>query len=349
MWALRDAAAANGHYSSPQQASDFFGRIANEISAACANGKLECKRQLVADMPPIDWSDVVRRMLSRYVDAFHLLVLVNPPLNLNVSAGSASALAPALRFLNDPLYTRSAEKPGIDTYTISGWYNNRKADWITADVKTSSGKAVGFQFDRLASPDVQLNSKEPGARNQHFLLSTRCNDGCVAHFRAPEGDIIQLTLRDFRTAPFEIWLGKGKFHVERTSYQPDPDYARSRLDEFCRQIRDLVMTYYSWLFLPILTIGVISFLVSGLRYWRKAVWNVCFLMALVGWGLAFERTTLLLLIDSSSFPALNPFYLSPAYFMLVSGAVFSIAALLQLASDNQPSMRNRVSGPMKER
>ena len=113
LWALRDAAWTTGHYSSPQEASAFFGRIADEISAACANGELECKPQLIAEMPPINRPDVIRRLLLRSVDAFHLLVMSNPPLQLNMSGGTESNLATALRFLNYPLHTRSAESSAL--------------------------------------------------------------------------------------------------------------------------------------------------------------------------------------------------------------------------------------------
>ena len=66
VWALRDAAAKSGHYSSPAEASAFYGRIADEITAACGRGALDCSPQLIAEMPPINWADVVGRMPSLY-------------------------------------------------------------------------------------------------------------------------------------------------------------------------------------------------------------------------------------------------------------------------------------------
>ena len=55
-------------------------------------------------------------------------------------------------------------------------------------------------------------------------------------------------------------------------------------------------------------------------------------MALVCWGLVFSRTALLLLIDVTSFPALNGGYLAPAYYLLVAAAVLSITAWAQNCS-----------------
>jgi hypothetical protein len=124
MWALRDAAWSSGHCSSPSAASAFFGRLADDILAACKSGKLECESQLIAELPPIRWLDVIRRMLPRYVDAFNLLTLRDLPLHLDIdrSNGSENDLARALRFLNYPLHTRPAEIYTRESYTLSGWY-----------------------------------------------------------------------------------------------------------------------------------------------------------------------------------------------------------------------------------
>jgi hypothetical protein len=57
---------------------------------------------------------------------------------------------------------------------------------------------------------------------------------------------------------------------------------------------------------------------------------VCFAIAAACWTLAFVRTTLLVVIEATSMPVLHAGYLAPAYFMLVSAAVLSVAASLQL-------------------
>ena len=338
MWALRDAAASTGHYSSPREASEFFRRLADEISTACEAGKLDCKFQLIAEMPPIHWADVIRRMLPRYVDTFRLLILRNPPLHLNMSNGSEIALARDLRFLNYPLHMRSAEFPTIN-YTLSGWYYAPKGAWIAVEVRTPTGTVVSSRFERLGSPDIAQYFKDSDASNQRFSLFTRCSDACVLILRTPEGVTIQKTFAELQKTPIVFNLDKGQFYTDRTDHQPDPEYELSRFDRLCDQIRNTIAMSYSSIFLPILAIGFVAFLVSALAFWRRAIWNVCFMMASVCWALAFELATLLILIDSSSLPALNYHYLAPAYFMLVSAAVLSIAALLQLFQSGHEALR----------
>ena len=191
------------------------------------------------------------------------------------------------------------------------------------------------RFQRQASPDIQKTFKDPNASNQRFLLSTRCSDDCVLRFRTSEDEAIDKTLEELREAPIGFDLGGGRVFIDTAGFQPDPEYTPSPFDGLCVQIRNATMISYSWLFLPILVFGSIIFLYSALVFWKRAIWNVCFMMALVCWGLAYARTTLLLLIDLTSFPAFNAFYLAPAYFMLVSGAVLSIAAWIQLSQSSR--------------
>lgn len=57
-WALRDAAARAGHHRSPAEASAFYGTIADEIGSACEKKRLDCERQLFAELPPYSWSQL---------------------------------------------------------------------------------------------------------------------------------------------------------------------------------------------------------------------------------------------------------------------------------------------------
>ena len=52
MWALRDAVAAAGHYSSGTAAADYYGRLAHEINIACNEGRLECYGKHATMMAP---------------------------------------------------------------------------------------------------------------------------------------------------------------------------------------------------------------------------------------------------------------------------------------------------------
>ena len=53
VWALRDAAAAAGHFGSAVEAQRFFSRLSQEIVAACDDGTLTCAQELPASLQPL--------------------------------------------------------------------------------------------------------------------------------------------------------------------------------------------------------------------------------------------------------------------------------------------------------
>jgi len=57
MFALRDAVAAAGHYRSAPEADAFYRRLAGEIDAACADGRLACLPPRRGVLPPLRLAD----------------------------------------------------------------------------------------------------------------------------------------------------------------------------------------------------------------------------------------------------------------------------------------------------
>jgi hypothetical protein len=326
LWALRDAVAATGHFASPSEASAFFGRIADEISAACQHGSLECYPQFIAEMPPISWSDVWKLLLPRSANALELLILYNPPYQINPSNGTEDLLEPALWFLNYPLHTKSSDSTWTSTYVFTGWYYRSGNDWLSAEVISPTKGLASFQFDRQSSPDIQSGFKDLLASNQRFTLQTRCGDGCVLVLRAPTGEVVERKLLEYRKAPLDIDLGTGHVHFDSANVVSDSRYFATPLDRLCTSLRVTIMKFYSWLFLPILVFGLLAFVASAIMLPGRVPGNLSFVTAALCWGLVLSRAALLLLIDVTSFPALNGTYFAPAYYLLAAAAVLSIAA-----------------------
>lgn len=57
VWAMREAAWQTGHEGSAAEAQEFFGRMADEIAAACDDGRLRCVDRGVATSAPVDRID----------------------------------------------------------------------------------------------------------------------------------------------------------------------------------------------------------------------------------------------------------------------------------------------------
>lgn len=330
-WAVRDAAAVGGHYRTPAAASAFFGRLADEILAACARGALECSPQLIDAIPPVSWQEIAERLPSRLLVAYYYLTLPNPSLQLDPSSGTQDQLDASVRFLNYPLHTMLSQIPwAAAAYTLSGWYYKSGREWILLEVKGADGSLVEARVDRNPSADLQQGFKDPAASHQRFVIRTRCNDECMVQFQAQDGKTAAMSLAELRRAPFPFNVGEGRVHVDSTEVRSNPTSSDLRSEEICNTIRMAIVSHYSLVFLPLLVLGLAAFLATTLLRWRRAASNICYILALVSWLLVVLRTALLILIEVTSFHALNPQYLTPAYFFLVCGAIFSCAAWLQL-------------------
>jgi hypothetical protein len=332
MWALRDAAAAGGHYQSPAKAAAFFRQIADEISAACARGDLQCSHQLIPAMPPISWRQIVDRLPSRLLRAYTLLTPPTWPLQFQLGTGDRQRIEASLRFLNYPRHTASSDVPPQQaTYALVGWYYKSGGEWLSMKVLGADGSPTEFRVDRNPSADLQRAFKDPLASNQRFRIATRCDDRCVVQFHAPDGEKTDKQLAELRQTPLAFNLGRGRVHLDYTEVHTDLKSIRFRSEDVSNGIRVAIVTHYNLIFFPLLVLGLAAFLAATLLRWKKVMANTCYILALVAWTLVIMRTALLVLIDVTSFPALSAaHYLAPAYFFLVCASVFSCVTCLQL-------------------
>jgi hypothetical protein len=165
----------------------------------------------------------------------------------------------------------------------------------------------------------------------------------VLQVRTPEGETLEKPLGAIRQAPVAFDVGGGHMHIDLAKYQPAPEFTQTRFERLCESIRRAVLTYYSSIFVPVLTAGLLAFLLASVKCFRRALLDPCYILASACWLLALVRTSLLVLIDVTSFPAIFPFYLAPANFMLVSAALLSIAAFYHLVRAD-PAARTLIAG-----
>ena len=331
LWVLRGAAQAAGHYKDAAETSAFFGKLADEITAACATGALECKTQLVPEMPPFHWADVMKQSPGLFLKAIYLLLprfdpsLENPP-----GSGASPLFDDALRFLNYPKHTRSADDRTMTTYTIKGWYHHEGQEWMAVTVKTADGEVANITVDRLPSPDIAEYFKDPLSSKQRFSIRTVCSGSCILTIRGDDGASVERRLAQVAEHSAPITVGSGELYVDEKSAADDPSYSDTREDILLERARAGVLRAYPYLLYPVFLVGLIAFLSISCIYRAAAVWNPCYVLAATCWILVISRVTLLVIIAATAFPAIEPIYIAPAHFALVGAAVLSIAAFLQL-------------------
>ena len=327
MWALRDAARQSGHFSSPTDASTFFGRLADEIESACARGELKCAHHVFSEMPDWTWDQLAERLGEiddRVLDA---LLFLNPSPQMPSGSGDQNAAARILRFLGNPPHTRIAQSSPV--LVISGWYYRSGAEWISIAVKRADGSMTDTVLERHSSPDIATHFGDPLASVQRYRVSADCNSQCILQIETADGERLEKKFAELAATPLAFPIGNATFYVDTITVQ---EVELTRAEATASRLRTAVFTGYKYVLIPVIALGAIAFIVSTLVYWKPAFWNVCFVLASAFWLLVLSRVALLSLIELTSFRALNPNYMAPAHYMLICAAIFSGAALLQLRS-----------------
>jgi hypothetical protein len=317
MWALRDAAAAAGHYTSAESAANYYRHVATEINAACAGGQIECGAARVSMMPP--WhseyaspflNSLVRGavFLSRF-EGFHA--------HSSPSTGTEESLI-LFRDLTGSRLSRGA----TTQLQISGWaFAVNPASSVVLSVGAADGTLADTEVKRLPSPDVyqyflSLGKDFPNAREARFEITTSCTEGCSLHIRTGDHEDERIPLdgsiRRGRNPKFHFYLDALNYIAnDLLPYQ-------SRLDNFKISILGWIGKAYQTIVPLLIVLALIGYIISTVHILKtktvKNLWliNTALLMALV------IRLIVLSVIDVTSFPCLDTRYLSPAYpFLLI--------------------------------
>jgi len=328
MWALRDSASRAGHYASPAKASEFFGRIADEITQACQRGALECNPQFIAEIPQV-YRHQFEQLPQGYLKVLDLLLMLKPQANLTPSAGTAEELTPYLHFLHYPRHT-TPTGGGLDRdFKFLGWYYEMGANWMTVAAPHSRT----LRFERLDSPDIATGFKDAAATRQRFLLEGRCRNECVLRFENPEGIRVEKSLDELRRAPAGLDLGRGRVHIDIAEVRDNDYLSPTRAENIARKIREWAVTSYNYLFLPVLAAGIVTFLLSTVLHLKRGLFNPCYVLAAALWAAILTRATMLVIVEATWIPPIfsghSP-YLTSLYFVIVAAAVMSISAWVQL-------------------
>ena len=105
MWALRDAVALRGGYSTARAASNFYSKMRNEIKRACNSGTISCYHNPVPFMPRFEPGEIYRIPASFESASKELLFIIPPSQDNANSIGLEDQIRSASSFLNAPYHT----------------------------------------------------------------------------------------------------------------------------------------------------------------------------------------------------------------------------------------------------
>lgn len=100
MWALRDAVAMHGDYSSPRAATAFYTKVHDEVKNACDSEVIICYHNALPFMPHVNKTQIFRSVASLESAVYELSLETPPPLNGVTSMGTEDQVRDVAKFLN---------------------------------------------------------------------------------------------------------------------------------------------------------------------------------------------------------------------------------------------------------
>lgn len=322
MWAYRSAVATIGRYESFASSSAFYADVSREIELACASGALLCKDRALGFLPGL-YDDNFRLLPQSLADASNLLLMRRgAPLLLGASTDFNGLLRSVRLFLRHPLSMPSEQE--LARVTLAGYYFNTASAswWLTLSCQNQEPQHI----KRLPSFNLQSHSPDDDVMQSRFFIEVDKADSCV--LEADTGArVALLDLTDRLVSP-DI-LGPGTILHAQLALRGLP----APLINVSVMIKDTLNRLYR-LALPVLVLlGAVGLGASLIRAWRaRHVYEPLLIVAVVSWLLVASRVSLLVLIDISSFPAINSLYMAPAFPLLTVACVTSIAVFLQAST-----------------
>jgi hypothetical protein len=328
MWAFRDAVYYHGYYESPVRADNFYNDISAEIDRACKDGLVNCKRNPIPFMPNVTTSQL-KEIPGKFIQAFKLAMFRFPvPPSGGDMWGTLDQLQAVRFFLGNPKITHPPDEKNIQ---VSGWYYSSAQDWIILECPRN-GTIDNYNIERLNSPDIAKVFKDPNADFQRFSIIIQGDSTCnILRYPTKTNKIEIVSLLKENKNDYKYNDGSILYFDNISEITPK--------DEIVYHIPFKIKKILSWLYkivIPtIVFFGIIGYLFFlGRLILKRRLPLDLFFVATMLWFLFISRIGLLVLVDISSFPAINPQYASPAFPILSSAALLSAGLFLLKREDS---------------
>jgi hypothetical protein len=320
MWALRDGVSRLGYYSNPKSASEYFNRLTTEINSACKRGELGCTKSLVPYMPklPHGTFSSIPEKASKAVRL--TLYRTDVPINGGPSWLPLARLIEIRDFLGNPRITISKDDKIIK---VSGWYYQTNNKWLSLSCDTDGLKSLK-ELQRQNSPDIAMYFNNSSAVSQRFSFQVKESANCVIQFDG--GEYKPLKLSELLNNPTKFLnTNSGVFHLDEIKLT-------TTIDTFndWSSIKKYLIKIYKNISIWIFSVGMLSFFATAVMIiFRKSRLDYLTVIATGLWLMYFSRIALVILVDISSFPAINHLYLMPAFPILFAASFVTFSSLLK--------------------
>jgi hypothetical protein len=172
VWALRDAVAAAGHYTSGRDARDYYVRLAAEIDRACDTAAIACRPKAPTIFPNPELSQLPE-ILANVRDGIVMVTTFSPFSLAHVTVPADPVL--------DAKYAYIVRSLTVDRTGYKGWIATDRPMRLTLEYAAGTIPIDGAM--RLASDDIAADLARSGHRGwddrtARFSFMSDCVDGC---------------------------------------------------------------------------------------------------------------------------------------------------------------------------
>ncbi len=312
MWALRDAATAAGHGGSWRSARVFYRQIADQIDAACDDGRLRCLPARATLAPPFRWQYVTDTLQTARAVAGIVLTLGGGNVATAHSSGNPEALA-AFRDMVGPI---AAEDEAV-RWRIVAW---AAAPGDLPDIAVRSGPGiVRTTFTERNGADV--SNAFPGYAALRFELVAECGAvGCDLVVTTQGVAPLVLPLVTIATG---TWVDTPaiKLYVESASMFDPLRISRLRQGA---QLRFATLLGAAYRLAMPAAFGLAVLGLAAALLLRRGVPAALYALSLASVTAIVCRVLILSYLDATSIPSANSLYASPASPFVI---VFTVVGL----------------------
>ena len=338
IWALRDAAAREGYYTTPSAARGFFSRLGREVQDACEREQLSCKSNPIPLLPNVSAKDI-DNATDALARGLGLLALQVPFQGPEASGGPNEELDRVRRFLGNPRTSL-----GVDEVQRIVRFEVSSAQASPPQVICDRGTLSSRTLLGMPMRQALFSATQPGqSASGRWAFEVPVYAGEQCRLSAPVGreDVGPagaLPLMEFQAGQTLI-LGDSTMTVDSVADQP-------RESQVGTVVLERLWSLYGLLLAPLLVLGVLSFVfagaamvVNGRRY------SIAIAVAAGLWVFVATRLVLLAIIDATSFPSINTQYMGPAFAISVLATAVSLQAAWDVASTLRETRRRANGGP----
>ena len=336
-WVFREAVAHAGHYTLASEASKYYKRLAEEINAACADGRLDCLPPRATLVPPFQWQYIGDTWAKAKL-IFRLLLFMGSD-ERHIQHGVASrgymdsiadVIGPSI-----PLGT-----PHFEAHGWVGAYQSRPL----IQLRSHGFMHFDTSLDLEAAPDVELIY--PGLQAVRFVIDTDCAPAeCDLVLGWPDKPEITVPLTAFakNSMPLHDVV---KVQIDDVSETPSFPLT-GNLRAFQGRIARGVARFYA-IACRFLLVPACAGLILAAVFRRRAYVPLIVYALAGGCGLAvISRVVLLAFLDVTSIPFNVPYLVIASPFLIVFvalGLYAGVSTVLGIIRSRSDTLRPTEGG-----